>query len=140
MDGYRRVFAWLDKDGNGSISVTDLASLMRSLGVSLTDCSVQDVINDVDVDGNGSIEWPEFLRMMVRRMKPTEMEEELRVAFQWFDRDKDGFLNAKELQMITSALGEKLNDVEMTEFIRESDVDGDGMISFQEFLHMMAGQ
>ena len=36
------------------------------------------MINEVDADGNGTIDFPEFLTMMARKMKDTDSEEEIR--------------------------------------------------------------
>ena len=38
----------------------ELSTVMRSLGQNPTDAEVQDMINEVDVDGSGAIEFPEF--------------------------------------------------------------------------------
>ena len=43
--------------------------------------AIQDMINEVDADGNGTIDFPEFLTMMARKMKDTDSEEEIREAF-----------------------------------------------------------
>ena len=45
------------------------------------------MINEVDADGNGTIDFPEFLSLMTRKIKDTDTEEELREAFKVFDRD-----------------------------------------------------
>jgi len=45
------------------------------------------MINEVDADGNGTIDFPEFLSLMARKIKDTDTEEELREAFKVFDRD-----------------------------------------------------
>ena len=42
---------------------------------------ISDMINEVDADGNGTIDFPEFLTMMARKMKDTDSEEEIREAF-----------------------------------------------------------
>ena len=42
------------------------------------------MINEVDADGNGTIDFPEFLTMMARKMKDTDSEEEIREAFRYF--------------------------------------------------------
>ena len=44
------------------------------------------MINEVDADGNGTIDFPEFLTMMARKMKDTDSEEEIREAFRVFDK------------------------------------------------------
>jgi calmodulin len=68
------------------------------------------MINEVDADGNGTIDFPEFLSLMARKMKDTDTEEELIEAFKVFDRDGNGFISAAELRHVMTNLGEKLTD------------------------------
>merc|ERR1712187_691513 len=56
-----------------------------------TAAELQDMINEVDADGNGTIDFPEFLSLMARKMKDTDTEEELIEAFK--DVDGDGQIN-----------------------------------------------
>lgn len=101
---------------------------MRSLGQNPSESELQDMINEVDADNNGTIDFPEFLTMMARKMKDTDSEEEIREAFKVFDRDNNGFISAAELRHVMTSIGEKLTDDEVDEMIREADQDGDGKI------------
>jgi calmodulin len=56
------------------------------------------MINEVDADGNGTIDFPEFLSLMARKIKDTDTEEELREAFKVFDRDGNQLISAAELR------------------------------------------
>ena len=91
----------------------------------------------VDADGNGTIDFPEFLTMMARKMKDTDSEEEILEAFKVFDKDGNGFISSAELKHVMTNLGEKLTDEEVDEMIREADVDGDRQINYEEFVKMM---
>jgi len=112
----------------GQITTKELGTVMRSLGQNPSESELQDMINEVDADNNGTIDFPEFLTMMARKMKDTDSEEEIREAFKVFDRDNNGFISAAELRHVMTSIGEKLTDDEVDEMIREADQDGDGRI------------
>ena len=111
--------------------------MMRSLGQNPTEAELQDMIAEVDADGNGTVDFPEFLSLMARRMKDSDSEEELKEAFRVFDKDQNGFISAAELRHVMANLGERLTDAEVDEMVREADVDGDGRINFDEFVKVM---
>ena len=108
---------------------------MRSLGQNPTEAELQDMINEVDADGNGTIDFPEFCTLMARKMKDTDSEEELKEAFRVFDKDGNGFISAAEFRHIVTNLSEKLTDEEVDEMIREADIDGNGQINYEKFVN-----
>ena len=134
---FKEAFSLFDKDGDGTITTKELGTVMRSLGQNPTEAELADMINEVDADGNGTIDFPEFLTMMARKMKDTDSEEEILEAFKVFDKDGNGFISAAELRHIMTNLGEKLTDEEVDEMLREADIDGDGQINYEEFVKMM---
>ncbi|XP_076057376.1 calmodulin-alpha isoform X2 [Oratosquilla oratoria] len=129
---FKEAFSLFDKDGDGTITTKELGTVMRSLGQNPTEAELQDMINEVDADGNGTIDFPEFLTMMARKMKDTDSEEEIREAFRVFDKDGNGFISAAELRHVMTNLGEKLTDEEVDEMIREADIDGDGQVNYED--------
>merc|ERR1712224_383466 len=119
---FKEAFALFDKDGDGTITTKELGTVMRSLGQNPTEAELHDMINEVDADGNGTIDFTEFLSLMARKMK---------------DKDTNGFISAAELRHVMTNLGEKLTDEEVDEMIREADIDGDGQVNYDEFVKMM---
>lgn len=110
---------------------------MRSLGQNPTEAELQALITDIDTDGNGTIDFAEFLTLMARNMKNADSEEEIKEAFKVFDKDGNGFISAAELRHVMTNLGEKLSEKEADEMIREADIDGDGQINYDEFVKML---
>jgi Ca2+-binding EF-hand superfamily protein len=53
----------------GTITTKELGTVMRSLGQNPTEAELQDMINEVDQDGNGTIDFQEFIGLMARKMK-----------------------------------------------------------------------
>lgn len=134
---FKEAFALFDKDGAGIITIKDMATVMRSLGCNPTEAELQDINNEVDPDGTGTVEFPVFLNLMSRKIKDTDTEEEIREAFRVFDRDGRGFIAAAELRHIMTNLGEKLTEEEADEMIREADFNNDGNINYEQFITVM---
>merc|ERR1712187_1078401 len=93
----KEAFSLFDKDGDGTITTKELGTVMRSLGQNPTEAELADMVNEVDADGNGTIDFSEFLTMMARKMKDSDTEEELKEAFRVFDKDGNGYISAAEL-------------------------------------------
>ena len=105
---------------------------MRSIGQNPTEAELQDMINEVDADGNGTIDFPEFLTMMESKKKDTDdPEAELKEAFEVFDKDGNGAISVEELKQVMANLGEKLTHEQVNEMIREADIDGDGQVNYE---------
>ena len=133
---FKEAFSLFDRNGDGKITTTELGTVMRSLGLNPTQAELQSMINEVDVDGNGTVDFPEFLSLMAREMKDTDIDEdeELIEAFKVFDRDGSGMISAAELRHVMTNYGEKLTDEDVDEMIVDADVDHDGNINYVEFV------
>ena len=137
INEFKEAFEIFDKDKDGYITTKELGDIMKNLGQTPSEAEMQDMINEVDIDGNGTIDFKEFLVLMARKMRDNDSEEELIEAFKVFDRDGNGLISNVELQHVMTSLGENVTMDEVDEMIKEADLDGDGYINYEEFVKMI---
>ncbi|KAJ8606814.1 hypothetical protein MRB53_040681 [Persea americana] len=104
IQSFKDVFNLFDKDGSGSISTSELGDIMRGLGQNPTEEELQDMVNEVDTDQSGSIEFNEFMAMMATTIRPKDFAEETMAAFRVFDKDGSGTISAAELKAVMKSL------------------------------------
>ncbi len=144
-----------DKDGDGTIDTKELGAVMRSLGQFPDMEEIEEMVDDADEDGSGSINFMEFVGLMVKRQHGGMTREEIKQvrgflflwgiifqmtifqAFRVFDKDGSGYVSSSELKMVMSRLGVDFTDDELQEMVLEADIDGDGQVCFEEFYNMM---
>ncbi|RWW50951.1 hypothetical protein BHE74_00042747 [Ensete ventricosum] len=126
----------LDEISLGHITTKELEHVLRTRGQNPTEAELEEMINEVDADRSGTIDFPEFLNLMARKMH-ADSEEELKEAFRVFDKDQNGFISAAELRDVMVNLGEQLSDEEINEMMREADSNSDGQIDYNEFVKVM---
>lgn len=68
-DEYKEAFKVFDKDGNGYIEPAELKQVMQSLGETLTDADIEDMMKEADTDNDGRVNYDEFVNMMKHRTK-----------------------------------------------------------------------
>ncbi|CAB1455866.1 unnamed protein product [Pleuronectes platessa] len=127
---------------DGCISTKELGKVMRMLGQNPTPEELQEMIDEVDEDGSGTVDFDEFLVMMVRCMKDDskgKSEEELAELFRMFDKNADGYIDLDELKMMLESTGEAITEDDIEELMKDGDKNNDGKIDYDEFLEFMKG-
>ncbi|KAK6934456.1 Protein kinase domain [Dillenia turbinata] len=135
IQGLKSMFTNMDTDNSGTITYEELKSGLARLGSKLTEAEVQQLMEAADVDGNGTIDYIEFITATMHRHR-LERDENLYKAFQYFDKDNSGFITRDELETAMRQHGIGDEDT-IKEIISEVDNDHDGRINYVEFCTMM---
>ena len=135
----KRLFDQFDVDGDGKISPAELQNCLRIVGEELSTEDAEDVVRLVDADGDGLLCFDEFANLV--KVKDGESEEErgkcLLEAFRVYEMDGEGCITPKSLRRVLRQLGQPKTIEECAAMIRRYDVNGDGVICFDEFKIMM---
>ncbi|GMF11246.1 unnamed protein product [Phytophthora lilii] len=148
----REQFAHYDTDASGSINATELHKLFTNLGEQLTLNNVRDLIKAVDTDGNGEVDFDEFLHLLRKQQDKNQYSTSLTLAllfgpkeltklkqqFMVLDLDVSGAIDEHELQQLVRKLGRRADEFDLPAMLREVDADGSGTIGFNEFLQIVA--
>ena len=118
VEEIKEAFDIFDVDQSGAISVSELLNAMRSLGFDTKNPAIFKMISDMDEDGNGEIEFDEFLDMMTARISDTNTKEDLERVFKLFDEDRNGEITVENLRRVAKELGEDIPDDELNEIVR----------------------
>ncbi|XP_043694740.1 calcium-binding protein CML37-like [Telopea speciosissima] len=127
-----RLFRYFDENGDGKISPTELQSCASAVGSELSAEEAAVVVGSSDSDGDGLLGFDDFVRLM-----EGDGEEDLREAFGMYAMDGCDFITAKSLKRMLSRLGESKTTRECKGMISVYDLNGDGVLSFEEFRIMM---
>ncbi|PNY11238.1 calcium-dependent protein kinase 9-like protein [Trifolium pratense] len=135
IQGLKAMFTNMDTDKSGTITYEELRAGLQRLGSTLTEAEVRQLMEAADVDGNGSIDYIEFITATMHRHR-LERDEHLYMAFQYFDKDNSGFITRDELETAMKEYDMGDEDT-IREIISEVDTDNDGRINYEEFCAMM---
>merc|ERR1711939_186874 len=128
MDEIREAFNLFDGDQSGAIDVRELKAAMRALGFEVKNEELKKMVADIDNDGNGTIEFTEFLQMMTGKMGEKDSREDIEKVFELFDDDNTNKISFRNLAR---------DDEELQDMINQADRDGDGEINIDEFYRIM---
>ena len=96
------------------------------MGQNATDDELQDMLNEVDTDGNGTIDFTEFMDLIIRKQADTDPVRELVSAFNILDRAGNGYISAQELKICMDIMGEHHTYDECLEILREANTSNNG--------------
>ncbi|XP_022766558.1 calcium-binding protein CML37-like [Durio zibethinus] len=132
------VFDFLDENGDGKISAQELQRCIRTAGGHLSMDEAEAAVKSSDLDGDGMLGFHEFQALMEGGgSTEEERNKELREAFGMYVLEGSGCITPASLRRMLSRLGESKSINDCKAMIRAFDLNGDGVLSFDEFTVMM---
>ncbi|XP_008804559.2 calcium-dependent protein kinase 20-like [Phoenix dactylifera] len=132
----KEMFGKMDVNNNGKITLGELKNGLHRLGHQIADADVQILMEAADVDGDGTLDYGEFVAVSIH-LKKIGNDEHLRKAFAYFDQNNSGYIEIAELKnALADDLGPNHEEV-INAIIHDVDTDKDGRISYEEFATMM---
>ena len=129
-----------DKNGDGVLSRDEIIEGYKKTYGFVDEGEIDNMISSIDLDGNGVIDYNEFLTCTMNKEKILN-NDNLEICFKAFDSDNSGKISLDEISAIfNSGDKEKINKEELEVFkkiIKDADENGDGEISFKEFKDLM---
>ncbi len=139
INEFREIFNLVDKDGGGSITKVELSELMDTLGIDASPEEIDLMISEIDQDGNGDIDFEEFVTVMSRKVNATYTSDQVKQSFKVFEGGSPhGFVKAEALIRALSTYGtEKLSEDQARDLVSQLEVDSNGNINYEEYVAMM---
>ena len=135
----KEAFDLFDTDKSGEIDTDELKQALSNLGIDAKNQTLQNMINDIDKNASGTIDFDEFIDMMTAKMSDKDTREDLKKVFDLFigDDERADKIELKHLKRVAKELNENMSEDELNEMIIRADTDRDGKVSFDEFYNIM---
>lgn len=142
IESLRKAFDSFDTDKVGYITTETVKTILRMMGVKISEKNLAEVISETDEDGSGQLEFEEFVSLAAKFLVEEDEESlkaELKEAFRIYDKEGQGYITTQVLREILIEIDGKLTSDDLDGIIEEVDEDGSGTLDFDEFMAMMTG-
>ena len=138
LNKFKEAFDLFDIDKDGAIQLTELYAIFSLIGVNKTEKELHDMINEQ----NKLIKYNEYINIISRRLRDSDLQEEERAAFKLFDKNGKGKISIDDMRLVMTSISNKLVGQQITEeeiihMFKIADKDGDGFLNYEEFNNMM---
>ncbi|CAF1603340.1 unnamed protein product [Rotaria magnacalcarata] len=132
LKGMKDVFDIYDTKSQGIIKTSSLGTILRKLGFNPLESDVQRVIKEVDPKNTDQLKFPEYVSAVLNI--PTSVtDKDIIPAFQVFDIENVGLLEAEDMLKQLSNIGEQLNEIESKTFKDNMNINEKGLFDYNEF-------
>ena len=119
------------------MSTRELVVVMRSIGLHPSLEEIQRMMNEIIPGNNGNIGLDGFMELLAKKIKETEVDDELKEAFKTFDRGGKGYYTLDDLRAMVYQYGERMSEDEIKKMFAEQDVNKNRQITYDEFVKIV---
>ena len=137
LNRLKKIFYKIDLNLDGKLSKDELFIAFKEAGMEMKNEQLNKVIESIDFDGNGFIEYEEFIRVALPKDQ-LFTEKNLKIAFDMFDIDKNGTISLNEFKEILGV--KKIKDKKFNnELLKEIPIKGKEEMNFEQFKKILIG-
>mmetsp|Transcript_33004 Transcript_33004/g.38737 ORF Transcript_33004/g.38737 Transcript_33004/m.38737 type:complete len:150 (-) Transcript_33004:110-559(-) len=139
MDELREMFKIVDRDDGGTISKEELTYLMETLGIHATPEDINVMISELDNDGDGTIDFEEFIQVIQKKVAASFTLDQVKSAFKVFEGSSpEGTIHKDDLILAMMTHGTtKLTEEEAINLITQLEPNSEGQIDYDTYVEMM---
>lgn len=132
----KQIFEKFDKNGDGKLSLDEFHEVALAFYNNISqenNFSQEEIVNmfnEMDTNGDSELDADEFTSCVERMLKE---------VFDFCDVDGDGKIPADEMYVAMTRLGKECTEESCADKVQAADADGDGFLSFEEFMAMVIG-
>ena len=128
-----KAFDFFDNEKQGEISISEFTASLKSYGFDQKNAEIYKIFENMDEDGEGVIEFKDFLDIMTSKVGENSSKEELGRVFKLFDSDATDFISLENLQKVSQEVGDNLGPEELADILTRCDIDKNGKLNFEDF-------
>ena len=131
LNKLKKIFYKIDLNLDGKLSKSEFEQAFKEAGIDINKEQIETIMKTIDFDGNGFIEYEEFIRVALPKEK-LFTEKNLKIAFDMFDLDKNGTISLDEFKTILGI--KKINDEKVNqELLNEIPIKENEEMTFEQF-------
>jgi len=126
-----------DGDSTPKIDVEELVVVMRALGHEPDKGYLKKLVTESDPENTGKLDFDGYLNIILNKLAEQPGQGDLEKAFRLFDLGEKQHVDFGDLKRIAGQIGEKIDDDELEEMIREADSSGEGVVGHDDFFKIV---
>ena len=131
LNKLKKIFYKIDLNLDGKLSKSEFEQAFKEAGIDINKEQIETMMKSIDFDGNGFIEYEEFIRVALPKEK-LFTEKNLKIAFDMLDLDKNGKISLDEFKTILGI--KKINDKKVNEeLLNEIPIKENEEMTFEQF-------
>jgi calcium-dependent protein kinase len=139
LENLNKTFHAIDINHEGFISLEELATAFKRVGIDLSKEEVTKILNRIDEDKNGHLNYSEFI-MASLNLKDLIDETKIKQLFNTFDIEGSGYIKTENVKLVLLRSGREIENLDEIVKMFQELANKDNQISMDDFVNLFMNE